>query len=117
MKLLRFAFYASRTLALAGSARVTFRLPHHALISTEVNLAPDKSISHGSTGKVIWDNRPPVFYSHLILIVPTGGERRFLEPLSLKVLPNPPAELLRRLHLFGITPRPGSAVVGPVPFV
>ena len=44
-----------------------------------------------------------------ILIVPAGGERRFLEPLPLKVLPDPPAELLRRLHLFGITTLGGFA--------
>jgi DNA polymerase IV len=44
-----------------------------------------------------------------ILIVPTGGERRFLEPLPLKVMPDPPAELLRRLHLFGITTLGGFA--------
>src|SRR5512139_2501479 len=43
------------------------------------------------------------------LIVPAGGERRFLEPLPLKVLPDPPAELLRRLHLFGITTLGGFA--------
>jgi DNA polymerase-4 len=44
-----------------------------------------------------------------ILFVPTGGERRFLDPLPLKVLPDPPAELLRRLHLFGITALGGFA--------
>ena len=44
-----------------------------------------------------------------ILIVPAGGERRFLEPLPLKVLPDPPAELVRRLHLFGITTLGGFA--------
>jgi DNA polymerase-4 len=44
-----------------------------------------------------------------ILIVPVGGERRFLESLPLKVLPDPPAELLRRLHLFGITTLGGFA--------
>jgi DNA polymerase-4 len=44
-----------------------------------------------------------------ILIVPIGGERRFLEPLPLKALPDPPAELLRRLHLFGITTLGGFA--------
>ena len=44
-----------------------------------------------------------------VLIVPAGGERRFLEPLPLKVLPDPPAELLRRLHLFGITTLGGFA--------
>jgi DNA polymerase IV len=44
-----------------------------------------------------------------VLIVPAGGERRFLETLPLKVLPDPPAELLRRLHLFGITTLGGSA--------
>lgn len=30
-----------------------------------------------------------------ILIVPDSGERRFLEPLPLKALPDPPAEMLR----------------------
>ncbi len=44
-----------------------------------------------------------------ILIVPVSGERHFLEPLPLKVLPDPPAELLRRLHLFGITTLGGFA--------
>jgi nucleotidyltransferase/DNA polymerase involved in DNA repair len=44
-----------------------------------------------------------------VLIVPTGGERRFLEPLPLKILPNPSAELLRCLHLFGITTLGGFA--------
>jgi nucleotidyltransferase/DNA polymerase involved in DNA repair len=44
-----------------------------------------------------------------ILIVPAGGERRFLEPLPLKVLPDPPAELLRRLHLFGLSTLGGFA--------
>ncbi len=47
--------------------------------------------------------------SNRILIVPTGGERRFLEPLPLKVLPDPPVELLRRLYLFGITTLGGFA--------
>ena len=44
-----------------------------------------------------------------ILSVPDGGERRFLEPLPLQVLPEPPAELLRRLYLFGITTLGGFA--------
>ncbi len=44
-----------------------------------------------------------------IIIVPAGSERRFLEPLPLKVLPDPPAEFLRRLHLFGITTLGGFA--------
>jgi DNA polymerase IV len=44
-----------------------------------------------------------------VLIVSTGGERRFLELLPLKTLPFPPAELLRRLHLFGITTLGGFA--------
>ena len=42
-------------------------------------------------------------------VVPEGGERRFLSPLRLTVLPNPPVELLRRLHLFGITTLGGLA--------
>ena len=42
-------------------------------------------------------------------IVPDGGERRFLEPFPLKVLPDPPAEMLRRLHLFGVTTLGGFA--------
>lgn len=53
--------------------------------------------------------RQVVTQSGRILIVPAGGERRFLEPLPLKVLPDPPAELLRRLHLFGITTLGGFA--------
>ena len=44
-----------------------------------------------------------------VMLVPTGGERRFLDPLPLKVLPDPPAEMLRRLHLFGITTLGGFA--------
>ncbi len=36
-------------------------------------------------------------------VVPPGQERAFLAPLPLTVLPQPPAELLRRLYLFGIT--------------
>jgi hypothetical protein len=31
-----------------------------------------------------------------VLIVSTSGKRRFIEALPLKVLPDPPAELLRR---------------------
>ena len=44
-----------------------------------------------------------------IMLVPTGGERHFLDPLPLKVLPDPPVEMLRRLHLFGITTLGGFA--------
>lgn len=36
-------------------------------------------------------------------VIPPGQERAFLAPLPLTVLPQPPAELLRRLYLFGIT--------------
>lgn len=38
-----------------------------------------------------------------ICVVPPGRERAFLAPLPLSALPQPPAELLRRLYLFGIT--------------
>jgi nucleotidyltransferase/DNA polymerase involved in DNA repair len=41
--------------------------------------------------------------------VPKGDERRFLSSLPLTVLPDPPLELLRRLHLFGITTLGGFA--------
>ena len=44
-----------------------------------------------------------------IAIVPEGQERRFLELLPLKVLPDLPSEMLRRLHLFGITTLGGFA--------
>jgi nucleotidyltransferase/DNA polymerase involved in DNA repair len=43
------------------------------------------------------------------LIVPAGNERAFLAPLPLTALPDPPVELLRRLHLFGITTLGGFA--------
>jgi DNA polymerase-4 len=44
-----------------------------------------------------------------VLVVLKGDERRFLSPLPLTVLPDPPVELLRRLHLFGITTLGGFA--------
>ena len=44
-----------------------------------------------------------------VVVVPEGRERRFLEPLPTTALPEPPAELLRRLHLFGITTLGGFA--------
>jgi DNA polymerase-4 len=44
-----------------------------------------------------------------ISIVPDGQERRFLEPLPLGVLPDLPAEMSRRLYLFGITTLGGLA--------
>jgi len=44
-----------------------------------------------------------------IIVVPDGQERRFLEPLPLSVLPDLPAEMARRLHLFGITTLGGFA--------
>jgi hypothetical protein len=43
------------------------------------------------------------------LVVPDGHERQFLAPLRLTVLPDSPAELLRRLYLFGITTLGGFA--------
>ena len=43
------------------------------------------------------------------LVVPEGDERRFLAPWPLTALPEPPAELLRRLHLFGVTTLGGFA--------
>ena len=44
------------------------------------------------------------------LVVPDGQERAFLEALPLSALPDPPAELLRRLHvLFGMTTLGGFA--------
>jgi nucleotidyltransferase/DNA polymerase involved in DNA repair len=43
------------------------------------------------------------------LVVPDGHERQFLAPLPLTTLPDPPVELLRRLHLFGITTLGGFA--------
>jgi nucleotidyltransferase/DNA polymerase involved in DNA repair len=44
-----------------------------------------------------------------VLVVPKGDERRFLASLPLTILPEPPIELLRRLHLFGITTLGGFA--------
>ncbi len=44
-----------------------------------------------------------------IVVVPDGHERRFLEPLPLGVLPDLPAEMSRRLYLFGITTLSGLA--------
>ena len=44
-----------------------------------------------------------------IVIVPDGQERRFLEPLPLSVLPDLPAEMARRLQLFGILTLGGFA--------
>jgi DNA polymerase-4 len=41
--------------------------------------------------------------ANLVRVVSPGQERAFLAPLPLTVLPQPPAELLRRLYLFGIT--------------
>jgi DNA polymerase-4 len=44
-----------------------------------------------------------------VLVVPKGDERHFLASLPLTILPEPPIELLRRLHLFGITTLGGFA--------
>lgn len=44
-----------------------------------------------------------------VLAVPKGSERHFLSPLPLTALPDPPVELLRRLHLFGVTTLGGFA--------
>ncbi len=44
-----------------------------------------------------------------VLVVTKGDERRFLSSLPLTVLPDPLIELLRRLHLFGITTLGGFA--------
>lgn len=44
-----------------------------------------------------------------VLAIPKGNERRFLSPLPLTALPDPPVELLRRLHLFGVTTLGGFA--------
>lgn len=38
-----------------------------------------------------------------VVVVPPDKERHFLAPLPLTVLPNPPAELLRRLAMYDIT--------------
>ena len=52
-----------------------------------------------------------------VLAVPEGGERRFLAPLPLTALPDPPGEMLRRLHLFGITTLGGLAQLPHPAFV
>ncbi len=44
-----------------------------------------------------------------VAVVPKGDERRFLSSFPLTMLPDPPLELLRRLHLFGITTLGGFA--------
>lgn len=41
--------------------------------------------------------------ANLVCVIPPGQERAFLASLPLTALPQPPAELLRRLYLFGIT--------------
>ena len=56
-----------------------------------------------------WAAREAVKESSRALVVPDGHERRFLESFPLTALPDPPAELLRRLHLFGITTLGGIA--------
>jgi nucleotidyltransferase/DNA polymerase involved in DNA repair len=43
----------------------------------------------------------PTNASHII-VVPPGGEKKFVAPLPLSVLPQLPLEVARRLHLFGI---------------
>lgn len=53
--------------------------------------------------------RQAVVQSVRIAIVPTGGERAFLDPLPLRALPDPPPEMLRRLNLFGINTLGGFA--------
>jgi nucleotidyltransferase/DNA polymerase involved in DNA repair len=44
-----------------------------------------------------------------VWVVPKGDERHFLASFPLTILPEPPIELLRRLHLFGITTLGGFA--------
>ncbi len=46
-----------------------------------------------------------------VVTVPDGHERRFLEPLPVTALPGAPSELIRRLHLFGITTLGGFALL------
>ena len=53
--------------------------------------------------------RQAVAQSVRIAIVPTGSERAFLDPLPLRLLPDPPPEMLRRLNLFGINTLGGFA--------
>jgi DNA polymerase-4 len=43
------------------------------------------------------------------LVVPDGAERRFLAPLAITALPDPPPELIRRLHLFAVSTLGGFA--------
>ena len=43
------------------------------------------------------------------VVVPTGDEAHFLAPLPLYALPDPPVEMLRRLHLLDITTLGGLA--------
>jgi DNA polymerase-4 len=53
--------------------------------------------------------RQALLETNHVLVVPKGDERHFLSALPLTVLPEPPIELLRRLHLFGITTLGGFA--------
>ncbi len=53
--------------------------------------------------------RQAALESSHVWVVPKGDERRFLASLPLTILPEPPIELLRRLHLFGITTLGGFA--------
>ncbi len=53
--------------------------------------------------------RQAVAQSVRIAIVPIGSERAFLDPLPLRLLPDPPPEMLRRLNLFGINTLGGFA--------
>jgi DNA polymerase-4 len=55
--------------------------------------------------------------SSRVLAVPPGGERAFLAPLPLAALPDPPAEMVRRLHLFGLTTLGGLAQLPHPAFV
>ncbi len=49
------------------------------------------------------------FEAGRVLAVPPGGERRFLAPLPLDMLPDSPAEMIHRLQLFGINTLGGFA--------
>lgn len=55
--------------------------------------------------------------SSRVLAVLAGTERRFLAALPLTALPDPPAEMLRRLHLFGIDTLGGLAQLPHAAFV
>jgi len=73
-----------------------------------VHLMPDVGIASNKFTALQAARQASSEASH-VLVVPKGDERRFLSSLPLTVLPGAPIEMLRRLHLFGITTLGGFA--------